>query len=197
MIELRGPESWQATRVRSNLGQLKLDERDYAGAEVELTAFLNQARKLGGPDHPQVAAALIALAEAKLFEGRSAAAEPLLRQALTIREKKLNPGHPAIMIVQVRLGESLTAQGRASEAEPILRQALQSAVGSPFPLVRWQVGEAEGALGACLSSLGQHSEADALLLRSKPDLEHHPRLAFRNAHLVFSPHPAEIPSHRS
>jgi serine/threonine protein kinase/tetratricopeptide (TPR) repeat protein len=190
MVELRGPESWQATRVRSNLGQLKLDERDYAGAEAEFTAFLNQARKLGGSDHPQVAAALIALAEAKLFEGQSVAAEPLLRQALTIREKKLNPGHPAIMIAQVRLGESLTAQGRADQAEPILRQALQSAVSSPFPLVPWQVGEAEGALGACLSALGQHSEADALLLRGKTDLEHHPRPAFRNAHLVFSHHQA-------
>jgi len=185
MLELRGPESWQAAKVRLNLGQLKFDERDYAGADAEFTDVLALARKLGGDDHPQVAASLIALAEAKMFEGQSADAEPLLRQALSIRERKLNPGHPAIMIAQVRLGESLTAQGRAAEAEPILRQALKSALGSPFPLLRWQVGEAEGALGECLSALGREPEADQLLRQSRTDLEHHPRPAFVNAHILF------------
>ena len=92
------------------------------------------------------------------------------------------------MIAQVRLGEALTAQGRAVEAEPLLRQALRSTADSPFPLVRWQVGEAEGALGTCLSMLGQHSEADQLLQLSKGDLEHHPRPAFVNAlHLRTTP----------
>jgi eukaryotic-like serine/threonine-protein kinase len=185
MLELRGPASWQAAKVLANLGQLKFDQRDYAAADHEFTDVLTLMRKLGGDDHPQVAAALIALAEAKMFEGQSAAAEPLLRQALSIREKRLNPGHPAIMLARVRLGELLTAQGRVKEAEPLLRQALKSAVESPFPLVRWQVGEAEGALGACLSGLGQHSEADALLRQSKSDLERHPRPAFVSAHLFF------------
>ncbi|MFZ0814753.1 MAG: tetratricopeptide repeat protein [Candidatus Sulfotelmatobacter sp.] len=188
MIELRGPESWQAARVRSNLGQLKFDKRDYAGADAEFTDVLALVRKLGGDDHPQVATALIALAEARMFEGQSAAAEPLLRQALSIREKRLNPGHPAIMLAQVRLGESLTSQGRAVEAESLLRQALKSAIGSPFPLVRWQVGEAERALGACLSVLGRHSEADTLLRQSKKDLEHHPRPAFASSERTVRPH---------
>jgi len=182
MTELRGSESWQATRVLLGVGLLKFDKRDYPGAEAEFTNVLNQARKLGGDDHPLVATALVAIAEAKMFQGHSADAEPLLRQALAIREKKFNPGHPAIMLTQVRLGESLTAQGRAADAEPILRQALKSANSSPFPLVPWQVGEAEGALGACLSALGQHPEADQLLRQSKGDLEHHPRPAFVNAH---------------
>ena len=179
MLELRGPESWQVAKVRFNLAELKFDEHDYAGSEADLATLLDHALKLGGATHPQVASNLIALAEAKMFQRQSAAAEPLLREALGIREKKLNPGHPAIMLTQVRLGESLTAQGRAKEAEPILRQALKSAVESPFPLVRWQVGEAERSLGACLSALGQRAEANALLLRSKTDLQDHPRPAFR------------------
>jgi eukaryotic-like serine/threonine-protein kinase len=185
MLELRGPESWQVAKVRSNLGQLKFDKRDYAGAEGEFDGVLDLAQKLGGDDHPQVAAALIALAEAKMFEGQSVAAEPLLRKALSIREKRLNPGHPAIMLAQVRLGEALIAQGRALEAEPLLRHALKTAVGSTFPLVRWQIGEAEGALGECLSTLGREPEADQLLRQSRIDLEHHPRRAFLTAHLRF------------
>ena len=155
MIELHGSGSWQAVRVRMNVGQLKFDSHDYAGAETEFRDVLTVARKLGGDDHPQVASSSLAVAEVEVVQGRSAEAEPLLRQALAVREKKLNPGHPAIVLAQVRLGESLVAQGRASEAEPILRQALSSAVNSPFRLVRCQLGEVEEGFGICMSALGR------------------------------------------
>jgi eukaryotic-like serine/threonine-protein kinase len=187
MIDLHGPESWQTVKVRMNIGQLQFDTRDYRGAEAEFRNALAVARKLGGDDHPQVATCLIALAEVEMVQGRSAEAEPLLRQAFAIREKKLNSGHPAIMLAQVRLGESLIAQNEASEAEPMLRQALASAVNSPFPLVRWEVGEAEEALGLCQLTLGQRTEGDELLSRAKSDLEHHPRPAFIDVYTRISP----------
>jgi serine/threonine-protein kinase len=185
MQEVNGSESWQAARVRTNLAQLKFDQGDYAGAEHDFTEILSLVRKLGGDNHPQVATLLVAIAEAKMFQGQSAAAEPLLRQALSIREKKLDPSHTAVISAEVRLGEALTAQGRSAEAEPLLRKALGSARSSSFPLMRWQVGEAEGALGACLSTLRREPEADQLLHQSGSDLEHHPRPAFVNAHLRF------------
>jgi serine/threonine-protein kinase len=185
MQEVNGSESWQTARVRTNLGQLKFDQGDYAGAEHDFTEILTLARKLGGDDHPQVATLLVAVAEAKMFQGQSAAAEPLLRQALSIREKKLDPSHTAIISAEVRLGEALTAQGRSAEAEPLLRKALESARRSSFPLMPWQVGEVEGALGECLFTLGHEPEADQLLRQSRGDLEHHPRPAFVNAHIRF------------
>ena len=188
MIELHGTESWQAVRVRMNVGQLRFDSRDYVGAESEFQDLLTSVRKLGGDNHPQVASGLIALAEVEMVEGHGAEAEPLLREALAIREKKLSPGHPAIVLAQVRLGESLVAQGRASEGEPILRQALTSAVNSPFPLVRWQMGETEEALGLCLQSLGRRPEAEQLMARAKSVLQHHPRSAFINIYSQLSQH---------
>ena len=51
--------------------------------------------------------------------------------------------------------------------------------------MRWQIGEAEGALGECLSTLGREPEADQLLRQSRIDLEHQPRPAFLTAHLRF------------
>ena len=185
MQEVNGTNSWQAARVRINLGQLKFDRGDYSGAEHDFTEILSLVRKLGGDDHPQVAALLVAVAEAKMFQGQSAAAEPLLRQALSIRKRKLDPSHTAIISAEVRLGEALTAQGRSAEAEPLLRHALGSARSSSFPLMPWQVGEAEGALGECLFTLGHEPEADQLLRQSRGDLEHHPRPGFVNAHLRF------------
>jgi len=51
--------------------------------------------------------------------------------------------------------------------------------------MRWQVGEAEGELGECLSTLRREPEADQLLRQAGTDLEHHPRPGFVNAHLRF------------
>jgi eukaryotic-like serine/threonine-protein kinase len=121
-------------------------DRELAGAERYARQALEMRRKLGGEEHPDVASSLIDVGVDRWFEGDPAGAEPLLREALKIREAKLEPGHPDTLEAQVRLGEVLTAEGKAAEAEPLLRQAVQSAHHPPFPLVPWQVAEAETAL---------------------------------------------------
>jgi hypothetical protein len=64
-------------------------------------------------------------------------------------------------------------------AEPILRQALASAYAPPFRVPAWQVGEAESALGWCLSVLGRGPEARRLLLQSQNKLVSDPRPIYR------------------
>ncbi len=79
----------------------------------------------------------------------------------------------------VRLGEALTAGGKAREAEPLLRDALASARSAPFPLLPWQVAEAQSALGTCLIEVNRRAEGEPLLKASMADLRGNPRPAFR------------------
>jgi thioredoxin-like negative regulator of GroEL len=77
------------------------------------------------------------------------------------------------------LGDVLTAEGKAAEAEPLLREALSSAQSAPFPLLPWQIAEAQSGLGTCLVALGRSAEGHQLLKASQADLQKDPRPAFR------------------
>lgn len=173
------PENWSVAQVIANLGVLEFDRADYAGAERYGRQALEMRLKLGGDQHPDVASSLLDVAMARSFQGDSAGAEPLARQALEIRKARLEAGHPDILEAQVRLGQVLTWEGKAVEAEPILRAALQAAEHPPFPLLSWQVAEAENALGACLVSLHHADEGRTLLEESRAGLQTDPRPAFR------------------
>lgn len=172
-------ENWSVAQVIANLGVLEFDRADYAGAEAYGRQALEMRRKLGGDQHPDVATSLLDVAMARSFQGDPSGAEPLVRQALDIRKSRLEPGHPDILEADVRLGEVLTWEGKAADAEPVLRAAVQSAQHPPFPLIPWQVAEAENALGACLVSLHRSEEGSALLEKSRAGLETDPRPAFR------------------
>lgn len=179
ITQSNGSQSWTAAKVTANLGLLQFDRGDYAGAERYARQALEIVHKLGGEENPQAASVLIDLAEDRAFQGDPVSAEPLLRQALAIRKKEFSPGHPNVIATEVRLGEVLTEEGKGAEAEPILREALASAQSAPFPLLAWQIAEAESALGTCLVALHRLPEAEPLLKASAPDLEKDPRPAFR------------------
>lgn len=179
IIQATGPEGWSVAKVLANLGLLRFDRGDYAGAERYARQALDMDHKLGGDENPQTALALVELAEDRAFQGDPASAEPLLRQALAIRKKEFSQGNPNVIAVEVRLGEVLTAEGKAPEAEPVLRDAFRSARSAPFPLLPWQIAEAQSALGTCLMALNRASEAEPLLAASRADLQKDPRPAFR------------------
>ncbi len=185
-----GPVDWSAARVITSLSELDFDRKDYAGAEHYARQAFDMTHKLGGDENPQAATALIDLAESRVFQNDEADAEPLLRQALAIRKKELSAGHPNVIAAEVRLGEVLIAEGKTAEAEPLLREAVASARTAPFPLLPWQVAEAQGALGSCLVAGGHKTEGEQLLKVSAADLQKDPRPAFRRARRpsVQSPH---------
>jgi eukaryotic-like serine/threonine-protein kinase len=179
IIQATGPQGWSVAKVIANLGLLRFDRGDYAGAERYARQALDMDHKLGGDENPQTALVLVELAEDRAFQGDAASADPLLRQALAIRKKEFSQGNPNIIAVEVRLGEALTAEGKAREAEPVLRDAFASARSAPFPLLPWQIAEAQSALGTCLMALNRASEAEPLLAASQADLQKDPRPAFR------------------
>jgi serine/threonine protein kinase/Tfp pilus assembly protein PilF len=181
ITKANGSIDWSAARVTAYLGLLGFDRGDYAGAERYARQALDMAHKLGGEENPQAAGALTDLAEARTFQGDPASAEPLLRQALAIRRKEYAAGHPIVIAAEVRLGEVLTVEGKATEAEPVLREALASARSAPYPLLDWQIAEAQSALGTCLVALGRSGEGEPLLKASQSDLQKDPRPALRQA----------------
>jgi serine/threonine-protein kinase len=174
-----GPLDWSAARVTASLGVLQFDRKDYVGAERYARQVLDMAHKLGGDENPQAVAALIDLSEARAFQGDATDAEPLLREALAIRRKQFSPGHPNVIAAEVRLGEVLTAEGKAADAESLLREAIASVQSAPFPLLPWQIAEAQSALGTCLVALGRSAEGEQLRKASHADLQKDPRPAFR------------------
>jgi len=184
LVKASGPAGWSVAKVTGNLGLLQFDRGDYARAERYDHQALDMDHKLGGEESPQAAAALINLAEDRAFQGDPAGAEPLLRQALAIRKKEFSSGHPSLIAAEVRLGEVLIAEGKASEAEPLLREAFASARSAPFPLLPWQIAEAQSALGTCLVALNRAPEGEPLLTASFSDLQKDPRPAFRHPRLL-------------
>ena len=182
-----GPLDWSGIRVTASLGLLEFDRGNYPGAERYAREALDIAHKLHGEENPQAVSAMLDLAEARIFQGDPAGAEPLLRQALAIRKREFSPGHPNVIAAEVRLGEALTAQSKPTEAEPILREALSSGQSAPYPLLPWQLAEAQSALGTCLIALGHASDGEQLFKASQSDLKKDPRPAFR--------HPRQPPKH--
>ena len=172
-------ESWSAAKIKANLGFLQLDRGDYPGAELYSRQALDLRRKLGGDDNPDVASSLLDVGVERSFQGDLSGAETLLRQALEIRKKLVPPTHFRVIAAEVRLGEVLTAEGKLDEADSLLREAVKSAYNSPFPLVPWQVAEAESALGVSLARREQMEEARALIQKSNNALKTHPEAALR------------------
>ena len=178
-----GGENLISAKVLANLGQLKLDQGNYGEAERYDRQALEIRRKLAGANTPLVASSLIDVAEALDLEGDSADAEPLLRQALDIRTKTFAPGHIALISAEVRLGEVLLDQHKTTAAETILRRAALAARQSPFPLLSWQIAEADIALGTCLAAEGKVEDGAKLIRQSEPPLHSHPNAALRRQSL--------------
>jgi serine/threonine-protein kinase len=165
ITQASGPQGWAVAKVMANRGLLEFDRGDYAGAERDARQSLGMDHKLGAED--------------RAFQGDPASAEPLLRQALAIRRKQFSFGHPNVIAAEVRLGEVLTAEGKVQEAEPTLRDAVASAHSAPYPLLPWQIAEAQSALGTCLVAIGRSAEGEPLITASQNDLQKDPRPAFR------------------
>lgn len=176
--ESSGPQSWAMAKMLSNLGLLQLDRGDYPGAERYARQSLEMRRALGGDDNNNdVAASLIEVGVVREYQNSAAEAEQLFRRALQSRQKRFPAWHPDLIAAEIRLGEVLLTEGHANMAEPLLRDAVSGAHGAPFPLLRWQVAEAEVMYGVDLAKLGRSTESQAALNKGLPALESYPEAA--------------------
>lgn len=172
-------ESWSSARILSYLGLLELDQRNYSDAERYARQGLEMQRKLYGEESPDVAYSLLEVGVIREFQGDLAGAEPMFREALEIRQKELRLGHPSIIAAEVRLGEALIDEGKLDLAEPLLSDAKKSAHNSPFPLLPWQIAEADGAMGAYLVKRGNTLQGETLLRTVPAAMKNYPEAAMR------------------
>ena len=132
---------------------------------------------------PAVASSLIDLGTALDFEGDFPAAELQLHQALDLRSTQLSAGHPDLIAAEVRLGGVLIDEHKYEEAEPLLQRASLAAQQSPFPLLPWQVAEADMALGACLVREGKLADGQKLIRQSEGAVRSDPHSSLRRRSL--------------
>jgi tetratricopeptide (TPR) repeat protein len=181
----QSPESWAVAKIDGNLGGLAFDQAHYQEAERFGKAALEMEKKLGADDTPIIATSLLEVSLDHLYQGDSDAAESLARHALRIRVHTLKPQNPAIMAAELRLAEVLAVEGKFSEAEPYLERSVQYVHHPPFPLLGWQVAEAEQDYAFCEQALGR---PDKFRFSTQPsDLKNDPQPVFREAAAIRLP----------
>jgi tetratricopeptide (TPR) repeat protein len=146
----------------SNLALVLIALGRFEEAESLLREGINVAGRSQGPEHTSTLNLQRLLARVLLEQGRLDQAETLGREVLAIQRKVLPPGNEFTGRSLVVLGRILTEKGKAPEAEGLLREALtlyQQGYPSKIEVIESQVW-----LGACLTLLGRHEEAEPLLL---------------------------------
>ena len=107
----------------TDAGTEAYQQRQYAEAEKQFLAALQEAQKLG-PEDPRVGTSLNNLGVLYKTQGKYAEAEPLYQRALAIREKTLGPDNPNLIVNLNNLAMLYEAQGKYAEAEPLYQRAL-------------------------------------------------------------------------
>ncbi|MFL6236752.1 MAG: tetratricopeptide repeat protein [Thermoanaerobaculia bacterium] len=154
----------------SNLATLRQDRGDLAGAETAYREALDLRRKLYHGPNAKVAQTLNNLGSLLQARGNLAGAESCFREVLSITDQTLERDHPNRAIFLRNLASILVSEGKAAEAEPQAREAL--AIFQAKTPKSWRVADTQSVLGGCLAALRRFPEAEPLLLKSYPALQH-------------------------
>jgi serine/threonine-protein kinase len=155
----------------NNLASLLQERGDLPGAEVTYREALALRRKLysSGPNQ-KVASTLNNIGFLLQARGDLADAESHYREALSIADHTLGRDHQTRAIYLRNLASVLVSEGKALEAEPLAREAL--AIFQAKTPKSWRIADTESVLGSCLAGLRRFPEAELLLVRSYPALQH-------------------------
>ena len=118
------PESEGLAQSLNDLGVLRREQGDFAGAERTLVEALAIRRRLLGPNHADTAETLDDLSGVYRRQGNSQRAEPLIREALEIRRKVLGNGNAKTATSMNDLGLVLWESGDLANAAALFHQSL-------------------------------------------------------------------------
>jgi serine/threonine protein kinase/tetratricopeptide (TPR) repeat protein len=168
---------------------------DRASAESMFRKVMDTHRKTLGERHPLVAVTLNSLARVLRDQGRYDEAAAALQAALDIARPALGSEHQLVAIYTINLASVHLARKEPAAAEALLREGLRIRVLSPqlvpnrrriFPEDDWSVGATKSLLGASLVALARYSEAEAVLLDARRDLEALPVPPRRDVHATIA-----------
>jgi len=98
-------------------------------------------------------------------KGQLEEAASKIREAHAIFKRTLGASHPIVAYPSIGLARILMKKEMPEEAEPWIREAL-SIRNNTFENVHPEIIQVKNMLGLCLTQIGQHSEAEAVLMDS-------------------------------
>ena len=137
---------------------------------------MDMERRLVGDRHPEVASGMSILGQWLSESGEYIEAESLLRGALDIQLEVLKPDHPRLATTRVYLAEVLLATSQINEAlehAQLGEASLSTSLGPDH----WRTTVAKQTHGAALLAMGQHSDAEKLLLESYEKIREDPAVS--------------------
>lgn len=123
-----------------------------------------------GEHHPFVAMSLHNLATVEMNRGNLGVAHEIYLRAIDLGRATVGDDHPGLAYILVRFGMLLVMQGAAEACEEPLREAMTIRQRA-LPADHWLIGDAESALGSCLTLAGRHADAEPLLLHGLARIE--------------------------
>ena len=190
----RGDAHAMTATTMHDLALVVAAKGDGTSAESLFRSAMDIHRKALGENHPLVAVTLNSLSHVLRDQKRNAAAVTALEEALRIARPALGNDHQLIAIYTLNLASVHLAMGEAEAAEPLAREGLRIRLLSPqmVPNRRrivsdddWSIGAAKSLLGATLIARARYSEAEAVLLDARRDLEALPSPARRDVHATL------------
>ncbi|MGB2824157.1 MAG: tetratricopeptide repeat protein, partial [Phycisphaerae bacterium] len=153
---------------------------DWTSRPAEALPFVQEAlairRKRLKKGHPSIASALTTLGGVHAGLGNLDDAERAYREALKIYRKTYTDDHVYLLSTPGHLGRVLLEKGEPEEAEPFLQEALRKIAAraakagqsegnrDEWARCRTQLARHQVFMGACVSRLGRHAEAESFLL---------------------------------
>jgi CHAT domain-containing protein/tetratricopeptide (TPR) repeat protein len=110
----------------------------------------------------EVAGCLVRLGYVLKDRVKTKDAEDAARRAVALRERFLEPGHPDTIAAWTLLASVLRPSGRIDEAEKLYRKA-KTSTDDRFGKAHPKAADAGRELAVCLTELGDHAAAEALL----------------------------------
>jgi serine/threonine-protein kinase len=153
LLERAGGAASDTLGVGAFLGELAIDEGDYAGAHARLEATLRRAETVLGPSHETTLRTRIALGRVLSLQGEPARAQEELRRALGALGDHAGARWRLEVRVRWLLADALTSQHRPREAETQCLEALriqQQHLGNDHPEVAETLSRYAAALGSDL-----------------------------------------------
>ncbi len=169
LLEGRG-NAVAVARALDVLAAAQLDSGDYDQAEKSFLRALDLRRDSLPDEHLDIAQSLNNLGSLHMRSGRYDQAVPLLADALERYSRLYGEKHPMVVVVTYNLGSAQSDAGTLAEARGNLEAAFSLAA-EIFPAGHLNTAVMQAKYGECLSRLHRFTDAEALLLPARAQIE--------------------------
>jgi tetratricopeptide (TPR) repeat protein len=168
------PDPWLSFLQLRNIGRVKLQLGDVAGAVAPLAEAISLSTRLAGAENPHTAEVQLTLAEAQSrLDGvdptdpadHIAAAHDLLTQARDSFVNTLGPDHPQTLASVEAIGQLFMVAGRPGDAQYAYLDLLEI-YGELYGPKDWRTASVKLALGDTLMVMEQHEGARTMYMEA-------------------------------